>query len=119
MIGFSGGAIGADPYCDRTGIHCRTIADCAKVLDALKDEVEGYYDPRDIFSTVPRSAVLSTPYASHVTGKGARGELKGMRLGIIRESMVVPPGSMTEVPIVTAATREIKSMLGDHLGATL
>ena len=26
---------------------------------------------------------------------------------------------MTEVPIVTAATREIKSILGDHLGATL
>jgi amidase len=119
MIGFSGGAIGADPYCDRSGIHCRTIADCAKVLDALKDPVDGYYDPRDIFSTVPRSSVLSTPYASHTTGKGARGELKGMRLGIIRESMVVPPGSMTEVPIVTAAAREIKTMLGAHLGATL
>ena len=119
MIGFSGGAIGADPYCDRSGIHCRTIADCAKVLDALKDPVDGYYDPRDIFSTVPRSSVLSTPYASHTTGKGARGELKGMRLGIIRELMVVPPGSMTEVPIVTAAAREIKSMLGAHLGATL
>ena len=119
MIGFSGGAIGADPYCDRTGIHCRTIADCAKVLDALKDEVEGYYDPRDIFSTVPRSAVLSTPYANHVTGKGARGELNGVRLGIIRELMLVPPGSMTEVPIVTAATHEIRSILGDHLGASL
>ena len=119
MIGFGGGAIGADPYCDRSGIHCRTIADCAKVLDALKDPVDGYYDPRDIFSTVPRSSVLSTPYASHTTGKGARGELKGMRLGIIRESMVVPPGSMTEVPIVTAAAREIKTMLGAHLGAIL
>src|SRR6266511_4569725 len=35
MIGFVGGAIGADIYCDRTGILCRTIADCAKVLDAL------------------------------------------------------------------------------------
>jgi amidase len=119
MIGFSGGAIGADPYCDRSGIHCRTLTDCAKVLDALKDPVEGYYDARDIFSTVPRSAVLNAPYASYATGKGARGELKGVRLGIIRESMVVPPGSMTEVPIVTAAAREIKSVLGEHLGATL
>ena len=35
--GFNGGAIGADIYCDRSGILCRTIADCAKVLDALKD----------------------------------------------------------------------------------
>ncbi len=37
MLGFNGGAIGADIYCDRSGILCRTIADCAKVLDALKD----------------------------------------------------------------------------------
>jgi hypothetical protein len=59
MIGFGGGALGADIYCDRTAIHCRTIAECAKVLDALKDAVEGYYDPRDIFTTVPRSSVLN------------------------------------------------------------
>ena len=37
MLGFDGGAIGADIYCDRSGILARTIADCAKVLDALKD----------------------------------------------------------------------------------
>jgi amidase len=119
MIGFGGGALGADIYCDRTGIHCRTIADCAKVLDALRDPVEGYYDPRDIFTTVPRSSVLSTSYASHATGKGLAGELRGVRLGVIRESMIVPPGSMTEVPITAAAGKEIKSVLGDHLGATL
>jgi len=29
MLGFNGGAIGADIYCDRSGILCRTIADCA------------------------------------------------------------------------------------------
>jgi amidase len=119
MIGFGGGALGADIYCDRTGIHCRTIADCAKVLDALKDPVAGYYDPRDIFTTVARSSVLSTSYASHASAKGLAGELRGMRLGVIRESMIVPPGSMAEVPITTAAGREIKSVLGGHLGATL
>jgi Asp-tRNA(Asn)/Glu-tRNA(Gln) amidotransferase A subunit family amidase len=42
-LGYLGGAIGADVYCDRAGILCRTIADCAKVLDALRDPVEGYY----------------------------------------------------------------------------
>jgi Asp-tRNA(Asn)/Glu-tRNA(Gln) amidotransferase A subunit family amidase len=47
MLGFNGGAIGADIYCDRTGILARTIADAAKVLDALKDPEAGYYDPRD------------------------------------------------------------------------
>ena len=73
MLGFDGGAIGADIYCDRSGIHCRAIADCAKVLDALKDPEQGYYDPRDPFTTVPRSSVLSTPYASHARTPGERG----------------------------------------------
>jgi len=119
MIGFDGGAIGADVYCDRTGIHARSIVDCAKILDALKDPVEGYYDRRDPFTAVPRSSVLGTPYASHVNMPGTPGALAGMRIGVIRESMVYPEGSKTEEPIVTAATREIKEVLGHRLGATL
>ncbi|MGH6725305.1 MAG: amidase family protein, partial [Pseudolabrys sp.] len=119
MLGFDGGAIGADIYCDRSGIHCRTIGDCAKVLDALKDPVEGYYDPRDPYTTVPRSSVLRTPYASHAAMTGERGSLKDMRLGVIRESMLIPLGSKAEVPIVTAAAQEIKTVLGNRLGATL
>ncbi len=119
MIGFDGGAIGADIYCDRTGILARTLDDCARVLDALKDTVYGYYDPRDVFTTVPRTSVLSTPYASHVRGSGAKGALKGIRLGVIVESMTIKPGSMAEVPIATAAAEEIASVLGEHLGATL
>jgi Asp-tRNA(Asn)/Glu-tRNA(Gln) amidotransferase A subunit family amidase len=119
MLGFNGGAIGADIYCDRSGILCRTIADCAKVLDALKDPVEGYYDRRDPYTTVPRASVLSTPYASHAKMSGAPGALAGMRLGVVRESMVYPRGSKAEEPIVTAAVKEIKTVLGDRLGATL
>jgi amidase len=119
MLGFDGGAIGADIYCDRTGILCRTIGDCAKVLDALKDPVAGYYDPRDPFTTVPRSSILNGPYAVHTTETGAPGTLKSLRLGIIRESMLIPPGSKTEEPIVGAAAREIKAVLRDRLGATL
>src|SRR5712691_7229029 len=119
MLGFNGGAIGADIYCDRSGILCRTIEDCAKVLDALKDPVEGYYDPRDPYTTVPRSSVLSTPYASHARMPGAPGALEGMRIGIVRESMVYPPGSKTEEPIVTTAAREIKAILGETLRAAL
>lgn len=116
MLGFDGGAIGADIYCDRTGIHARKLADCAKILDALKDPEEGYYDPRDVYTTVPRSSVLSTPYADHVKGPGS---LKGKRIGVIRESMRIPKGSKTEEPIVTAAAKEIKSVLAGVLGATL
>ena len=119
MLGFDGGAIGADIYCDRSGIHCRTIGDCAKVLDALKDPENGYYDPRDPFTTVPRSSVLNTPYADHAGRPGHAGSLAGMRLGIVRESMVHRPESKTEQPIVQAAAREIKMVLGEHLGAKL
>jgi Asp-tRNA(Asn)/Glu-tRNA(Gln) amidotransferase A subunit family amidase len=119
MLGFDGGAIGADIYCDRSGILARTLADCAKILDALKDPVEGYYDPRDPFTTVPRSSVLSTPYAGHAKAPGTAGALKGMRIGVIRESMVYPEGSKTEEPIVTAAAGEIETVLGGTLGATL
>ena len=119
MLGFDGGAIGADIYCDRSGVLCRTVGDCAKVLDALKDPEEGYYDPRDPYTTVPRSSVLDTPYASHVGASGAAGALAGMRLGVIRESLIYPQGSKTEEPIVFAATAEIKDVLGGHLGATL
>ena len=119
LLGFDGGAIGADIYVDRSGILARTVGDCAKVLDALKDPVEGYYDPRDPFTAVPRSSVLGTQYASHAQASGAAASLKGMRIGVLRESMVARPGLMTEVPIVTAAAAEIKTVLGGKLGATL
>jgi Asp-tRNA(Asn)/Glu-tRNA(Gln) amidotransferase A subunit family amidase len=119
LIGFDGGAIGSDIYNDRTGIHCRNITDAAKVLDALKDPKEGYYDPRDVFTTVPRSSVLNHPYADTADTSGAPGSLKGLRIGIIRESMVQMPGVKATEPIITAASREIKAVLGGTLGATL
>jgi amidase len=119
LISFLGGAIGADIYNDRAGIMCRTVADAAKVLDALKDSANGYYDPRDVFTTVPRSSVLSTPYAASAASTGARGSLRGIRLGIIRESMLTFPGIKADEPITQAAAQEIKAILGDYLGATL
>ena len=87
LISFHGGAIGASIYKDRAGIICRNVADSVRVLDALKDPVNGYYDPRDIFTTVPRSTVSKEPYAKSITA-GTPGALKGMRIGIIREFMV-------------------------------
>src|SRR5688572_23708861 len=118
LLGFDGGAIGADIYCDRTGILARNLQDCAKVLDALKDPVEGYYDPRDPYTTVARSSVLSTGYAPHVRTSGAPGELKGVRIGIVRESML-NPGVKAAEPITTAVAKEVKDVLGKKLGATL
>jgi amidase len=119
LIGFDGGAIGSDVYNDRAGIHCRSITDSAKVLDALRDPVDGYYDPRDIFTTVARSSILSKSYAASAATPGTAGSLKGMRIGIIRESMLTFPGVKADEPIVEAALKEIKEVLGKQLGATL
>ena len=71
-LSFLGGAIGAEIYNDRAGIHCRTIADAVKVLDALKDPVNGYYDPRDIFTTVPRSSVSDRAVRARRSPMGGR-----------------------------------------------
>src|SRR4029077_12666809 len=100
------------------GIMCRTIKDAARVLDALKDQANGYYDPRDIFTTVPRSSVLEKPYAASAVSAGTRGSLRGMRIGIVRESMLTFPGVKADEPISQAAAKEIKAILGDYLGAT-
>jgi amidase len=118
MLGFDGGAIGADIYCDRAGILARTIGDCARVLDALRNSDGFYYDPRDPYTTVPRSSVLPS-YAEHARASGTPGALNGLRIGVIRESMLVRPGETATVPICTAASTEIKAVLGGRLGATL
>lgn len=118
LIGFNGGAIGADIYVDRTGILARKVGDAAKVLDALKDASKGYYDERDPYTTVPRSSILDS-YARYTAAGAARTSLKGLRIGIVRESMTVPKGSKTEIPNVTAASAEIKAVLGRKLGAAL
>jgi amidase len=118
MLGFDGGAIGADIYVDRSGILARTLEDATKVLDALRDPDEGYYDPRDPYTTVPRSSVLPN-YTVHARGSGESGALRGMRIGIVRESMLTRPGAYASSVIPPLAAREITTVLGDRLGATL
>jgi hypothetical protein len=119
MLSFDGGAIGADIYTDRTGVICRSVVDCARVIDALVGSKNDYYDQRDPFTTVPRSSILATPYVSHLSTRGTEGTLQGLRIGVVRESLIIPNGSVSERPIVTAANTEIKAILRDHLGATL
>src|SRR5687768_9713418 len=85
----------------------------------MKDPVNGYYDPREPFSTVPRSSILSHPYADTAATQGTPGALRGMRIGVVRESMVSNPGTKATEPIVRAAAAEIKTVLAGRLGATL
>jgi Asp-tRNA(Asn)/Glu-tRNA(Gln) amidotransferase A subunit family amidase len=115
-LSFLGGGVGADIYNDRAGIICNDIADAAKVFDALKDSKDGYYDPRDVFTTVPRSAIPADPLVNALQN-GAPGSLKGMRIGIVREFMV--KHTKADEPIVDAVSMEMKEVLGTRLGATL
>jgi hypothetical protein len=63
--------------------------------------------------------VLNQPYVATAMMPGTPGSLRGMRIGIIRESMASNPGIKATEPIVQAAAKEIKAVLGDKLGATL
>jgi amidase len=116
LISFLGGGIGSDIYHDRSGIHCRSIVDVIKVLDAMKDPANGYYDSRDIFTTIPRSAVSNEPYSDFIT-EGKPGALKGMRIGIVREFET--KFTKADDPVVDAVDKEMKEVIGKELGATL
>jgi Asp-tRNA(Asn)/Glu-tRNA(Gln) amidotransferase A subunit family amidase len=114
-----GGSIGAEPYLDRAGIHCRTVRETAMVLDAVKDPQRGYFDPRDIYSALPRALLPKQPYASFTVGADALASkpLTGVRLGIVREYMV--QHAVNDAVVSVAIDAEIKRVLRDELGATL
>ena len=50
---------------------------------------------------------------------GTDGALRGKRIGVVRELMLLVPGHTSRIPIATAAAAEIKTMLRTRLGATL
>ncbi len=116
-----GGAIGSDPYLDRAGIQCRSIKDAAAVLDAVKDPVRGYFDPRDIYTALPKNLISKAPYSSFVgvnanAAQGAK-PLAGLRVGIVREFMV--KHTANDAAISDLANEEIKRVLRDQLGAEI
>ena len=114
-----GGAIGADPYLDRAGITCRTVRDTALVLDALKDPERGYFDPRDVYTALPKSLVSTEPYASYAPDMIAPDDkpLSGLRVGIVREYMV--KHSANDRSMSDLVNGEIKRVLRDRLGAEI
>jgi Asp-tRNA(Asn)/Glu-tRNA(Gln) amidotransferase A subunit family amidase len=115
-----GGAIGSDPYLDRAGIQCKYVKDAAAVLDAVKDPVRGYFDPRDIYTALPKNLISKVPYSSFVGamhGKNVGKPLAGIRIGIVREFMVKHTANDAAVSDLVDA--EIKKVLRDKLGATI
>jgi Asp-tRNA(Asn)/Glu-tRNA(Gln) amidotransferase A subunit family amidase len=115
------GGIGYQWFNDRAGIHARTLADAARVLDALKDPATGYYDSRDPFTAVPKALVSHQPYASFAIADTAlrtnARPLQGVRIAILREHMV--KRTLNDVAISDQMDREIKAVLRDRLGAEL
>jgi Asp-tRNA(Asn)/Glu-tRNA(Gln) amidotransferase A subunit family amidase len=115
------GGIGNQWFNDRAGIHARTLVDAAKVLDAMKDPVRGYHDPRDPFTALPKALIPEQPYASFLVGdasvKGGGKPLRGMRIAILREHMAKP--TKNHEAISEQIDAEIKKVLRDQLGAEL
>lgn len=114
-----GGSIGAEPYLDRAGIVCRTVRDTSIVLEALRDSDRGFFDPRDMYTALPRAMVSEAPY-SNFTLQGpthAGKPLEGLRIGVVREYMV--KHAVNDAVASDYIDTEIKAVLRDQLGATL
>ncbi len=115
MISF-GGAIGANPYQDRPGIHCRTVKDAATVMDAFRDTKTGsYFDARDPYTALPRGVASKTSYVSAVTPADKTKPLAGMRIGVVREFMV--KHNLSDAAVSDGINRELKVL--KSLGAEL
>lgn len=115
------GGIGNQTFVDRAGILARSLTDAARVFDALKDPVKGYFDPRDPFTALPKTFVPDQLYASFAVSEEALEEsskpLRGMRIGILREHMV--KRTLNHQAIVDQTDKEFKTVLRDRLGAEL
>ena len=115
------GGIGNQGFIDRAGIHARTLGDAARVLDAIKDPVKGYYDPRDPFTALPRGLIPEAPYASFAVSDialtASARPLQGTRVAILREHMV--KRTLNHGAIVDQTNAELKAILRDKLGAEL
>ncbi len=105
----------------RPGILCRTLAETAHVLDAIKHPERGYFDSRDMFTAIPKTFLSNEPYAFSVVDEtdleGQAQPLRGMRIGIVREYMV--KHTPNDVAISDQIDDEIKKVLRDKLGAEI
>jgi amidase len=99
---------------DRAGIHCRTVGDAVRLLDAVKG-----FDSKDIYSAITPGIIPKEPYSSFVVNADAVSgkPLQGMRIGVVREFMV--KHTKNDVAISDQLDMEIKSVLRDKLGADL
>jgi Asp-tRNA(Asn)/Glu-tRNA(Gln) amidotransferase A subunit family amidase len=99
---------------DRAGIHCRTVGDAVRLLDAVKG-----FDSKDVYSAITPGIIPKEPYSSFLVSEqpSAAKPLQGMRIGVVREFMV--KHTKNDVAISDQLDAEIKTILRDKLGAEL
>jgi amidase len=97
---------------DRAGVHCRTVTDAVKVLDAVKG-----FNSEDMFTALTPGIIPKEPYASFLVGDVSNLPLKGTRVAIVREFMV--KHVKNDAAISDQIDGEIKAVLRDKLGADL
>jgi amidase len=97
---------------DRAGVHCRTVSDAVKVLDAVKG-----FNSEDMFTAIPPGIIPKEPYASFLVSDAANKPLAGMRIAVVREFMV--KHVKNDAAISDQIDGEIKTVLRDQLGAEL
>jgi len=108
------GGIGNKSPGDRAGIHCKTVPDAARVLDAIKG-----FESADIFTALPKGIIPNEPYTSFLVPDSAVASkpLKGVRVALAREFMV--KHTKNDVTISDMIDKEVKAVLRDKLGADL
>jgi amidase len=106
------GGFGYQKAGDRAGIHCRSVEDAVRVLDAAKG-----FDSRDMYSALPKHIIPKEPYTSFLVKDAADKPLQGMRIAVIREFMV--KHTKNDETISDQVDQEIKAVLRDKLGAEL
>jgi Asp-tRNA(Asn)/Glu-tRNA(Gln) amidotransferase A subunit family amidase len=99
---------------DRAGIHCRTVGDAVRLLDAMKG-----FDSKDVYSAITPGIIPKEPYSSFLVSEqpSTAKPLQGMRIGVVREFMV--KHTKNDVAISDQLDAEIKTILRDKLGAEL
>ncbi len=105
----------------RPGAICKTISDSARVIDAIKNPEQGYFDSKDIFTAIPQALISKEPFSTFIVDeeelKTNPKPLQGMRIGIVREYMV--KHTPNDGAISDRVDEEIKAVLRDKLGAEI
>ena len=92
----------------RVGPMCRTVADTAKILDVIAG-----YDPKDAFTAASVGRKPAQPYASYTAAR----DLKGLRIGVVREYLnrkLLSKADEESIDLVERAIADLKK-----LGATV